>query len=111
VVFRTRSLSAGQLMDGYDWAYREFYRWPNILKGSLRHSAFKHSMKHFFYAAGWKKFERLWNLVITTRQLEHMRPMLEAVLAKVTAASGRQEKTAGAAAGARDASPLQISCG
>ena len=45
----------------------------------------KHQAKHFFYAAGWKKFEALWNLVIGMRQLRQMTPMLEAVLSKVSA--------------------------
>jgi hypothetical protein len=44
----------------------------------------KHQAKHFFYAAGWKKFEPLWDAVIRARQLRCMTPMLEAVLSKVT---------------------------
>ena len=44
----------------------------------------KHQVKHFAYAAGWKKFEFLWNAIIRARQLRMMTPMLEAVLAKVT---------------------------
>ena len=28
------------------------------------HGSVKHQAKHFFYAAGWKKFEPLWDLVI-----------------------------------------------
>lgn len=39
--------------------------------------------KHF-YAAGWKRFEPLWNFVIKARRLDLMTPLLEAVLAKVT---------------------------
>ena len=69
VVYRTRGLSEPQLKAGYDWAYEEFYRWTNIARGSLHHRTFKHSLKHFFYTAGWKKFESVWNLAIRTRQL------------------------------------------
>jgi len=42
-------------------------------------------VKHFAYAAGWKKFEFLWNAVIRGRQLRVMTPVLEAVLSKVSA--------------------------
>jgi hypothetical protein len=40
-------------------------------------------LKHFFYSAGWKKFERAWDLLIRIKQLSQMRPLLEAVLAPV----------------------------
>ena len=91
VVYRTRGLSPAQLKDGYDWAYQEFYRWSNIVRGSRQHQLLKHSLKHFFYTAGWKKFEPLWNLAITAQMLRHMRPFLEAVLSKVTAAPSEND--------------------
>ncbi|HVH79085.1 MAG TPA: radical SAM protein [Stellaceae bacterium] len=84
VVYRPARLVPEALKAGYDWAYREFYRWPSIARASLFHGTPKHQAKHFFYAAGWKKFEPLWDLVIRTRQLRQMTPLLEAVLAKVT---------------------------
>ena len=81
---RTR-LKPEELKAGYDWAYREFYRWSSISRAALAHRSRKHQAKHFFYAAGWKKFEAAWNMVIRARQLAHMTPMLEAVLSRVTA--------------------------
>ncbi|OFW19812.1 MAG: B12-binding domain-containing radical SAM protein [Acidobacteria bacterium RIFCSPLOWO2_02_FULL_65_29] len=84
VVYRPARLCAGALKHGYDWAYEEFYRWSSIARASLAHGTVKHQAKHFFYAAGWKKFERLWNMVIRARQLGVMTPVLEAVLSKVT---------------------------
>ena len=84
VVYRPAQLKPEVLKNGYDWAYREFYRWPSIARASLSHGALKHQAKHFFYATGWKKFEPLWNLVIRPRQLSRMTPLLEAVLSKVT---------------------------
>jgi hypothetical protein len=36
------------------------------------------------HAAGWKKFEAAWNLMIRARQLRLMTPLLEGVLSKVT---------------------------
>jgi radical SAM superfamily enzyme YgiQ (UPF0313 family) len=87
VVFRPARLSAASLKAGYDRAYEEFYRWSSIARASLSHGTVKHQAKHFFYAAGWKKFEPLWNAVIRARQLQCMTPLLESVLSKVTAPS------------------------
>jgi radical SAM superfamily enzyme YgiQ (UPF0313 family) len=87
VVYRPARLAPEALKEGYDWAYREFYRWPSIARASLSHGTLKHQFKHFFYASGWKKFEAAWNMVIRARQLGHMTPVLEAVLSKVSAGS------------------------
>jgi radical SAM superfamily enzyme YgiQ (UPF0313 family) len=87
VVYRPARLAPEALKEGYDWAYREFYRWPSIARASLSHGTLKHQAKHFFYASGWKKFEAAWNMVIRARQLGHMTPVLEAVLSKVSAGS------------------------
>jgi len=91
VVYQPARLTPRALKDGYDWAYREFYRWPSIARGSLAHGTIKHQAKHFFYAAGWKKFEPLWDAVITLKQLPAMTPVLEAVLSKVSGKSDRRE--------------------
>jgi radical SAM superfamily enzyme YgiQ (UPF0313 family) len=88
VVFRPARMSPEQLKAGYDWAYKEFYRWSSIARASLSYGTVKHQAKHFFYAAGWKKFESLWNLMIRARQLRCMTPVLESVLSKVTDAGG-----------------------
>jgi radical SAM superfamily enzyme YgiQ (UPF0313 family) len=84
VVYRPTLLSPESLKAGYDWAYREFYRWSAIAQASLHHGTVKHQLKHFFYAAGWKKFEPLWDMLIRARQLAQTTPMLEAVLSRVT---------------------------
>jgi radical SAM superfamily enzyme YgiQ (UPF0313 family) len=96
VVYRPAILKPDALKAGYDWAYREFYRWSAIAQASLHHGTLKHQAKHFFYAAGWKKFEPLWDLMIRARQLTQMTPLLEGVLARVT--RGQAEPAAGAAA-------------
>jgi radical SAM superfamily enzyme YgiQ (UPF0313 family) len=85
VVYRPARITPAALEAGYHWAYREFYRWSSIARASLSHGSVKHQAKHFFYAAGWKKFEPLWDLVIRAQQLSAMTPLLEGVLAKVTA--------------------------
>jgi len=91
VVYRPARLSPEALKNGYDWAYREFYRWPAIAQASLRHGTIKHQLKHFFYASGWKKFEPLWDMLIRARQLTRVTPLLEAVLSRV---SGTMPKSA-----------------
>jgi hypothetical protein len=53
-----------KLKRGYDWSYEEFYRWRNIFEASSAHESVKHRLKHFFYSAGWKKFERAWDFAI-----------------------------------------------
>lgn len=84
VVYKTTLLSAEELKAGYDWAYKEFYSWSNILEASLNHDSAKHALKHFFYTGGWKKFEPLWNFIIKTKGLNYMLPLLEAILSKVS---------------------------
>lgn len=83
VVYEPRRLAPGELKAGYDWAYREFYRWSSIGRASLAHHSPKHMLKHLAYSAGWKKFERLWGSVIRLRQLTRARPLLEAILSPV----------------------------
>lgn len=83
VVYQTTNLTADELKNGYDWAYKEFYSWSNILKASLNHDSHKHKLKHFFYSGGWKKFEPVWNFMIKTKNLNGMLPILESILAKV----------------------------
>jgi len=85
-------MSPEELKRGYDWAYEAFYRWGSIIKASSAHESTKHSLKHFFYSAGWKKFERAWDFVIRMKQLSQLRPVLEAVLSPVrNAAPSSQE--------------------
>jgi len=84
VVYTPALLKPEELKTGYDWAYREFYRWNAIAKASLHHGSLKHRAKHFFYASGWKKFEPLWDTVIRLKHLAWMTPMLEGVLSRVT---------------------------
>jgi len=85
VVYRPARLTPRALEDGYWRAYGDFYRWSSIARASFTHGTLKHQAKHLGYAIGWKKFERLWGLVIHARQLRAMTPLLEAVLAKVSA--------------------------
>ena len=84
VVYQPIGLTADELKTGYDWSYREFYRWGNIMTAASAHRTVGHRVRHAMYSAGWKKFEPAWNLVIQMKKLNLMTPLLEAILAKVT---------------------------
>jgi radical SAM superfamily enzyme YgiQ (UPF0313 family) len=101
VVYQPARLTPEALKRGYDWAYREFYRWSSIARASLSHGTLKHQAKHFFYATGWKKFEPLWDVIIRARQLRLMTPLLEGVLSKVTSERRQRERDHVAAGGNR----------
>lgn len=81
VVYKTVALSAEELKQGYDWAYKEFYSWNNILKASFGHDNLKQQLSHLFYMGGWKKFEPFWNFMIQYGNLNRMLPVLEKLLA------------------------------
>jgi radical SAM superfamily enzyme YgiQ (UPF0313 family) len=87
VVYRPARLTPEELERGYHWAYEEFYRWGSIARAAAAHATLKHRLKHFFYSAGWKKFEPAWDFAIRLRRLTQVRPLLEAVLSPVTDAS------------------------
>jgi radical SAM superfamily enzyme YgiQ (UPF0313 family) len=96
VVYQPARLHPEALKKGYDWAYREFYRWASIARASLHHGSLKHQAKHFFYASGWKKFEPLWDMLIRARQLTRMTPLLEGVLSRVSGTINKEAEKADA---------------
>jgi radical SAM superfamily enzyme YgiQ (UPF0313 family) len=81
-VFRPAKMTGAQLETGYHWAYREFYRWSSIARGAAAHGDVLAGLRHFAYAAGWKKFEPLWDLVIRAKRAGAMLPALEAILSE-----------------------------
>ncbi len=81
-VFRPARMSAVQLEEGYRRAYREFYRWGSIVRGAAAHGQAWAGLRHFAYAAGWKKFEPVWDLVIRARRAGAMLPVLETILSE-----------------------------
>lgn len=90
-VFKPRRLQPRVLESGYWRAYRNFYRWSSIWRGARGQETLTKGLRHAAYAAGWKKFEGLWNLLIRSRQVAHALPILEAVLAGF----GKRRLTAG----------------
>ena len=89
-VFRPARMSGSQLETGYHGAYRDFYRWGSIARGAAAHGELMPGLRHAAYAAGWKKFEPLWDLVIRARRTAYMLPALEAILSEF----GRRGTTA-----------------
>lgn len=79
-VFEHPILSRHELETGYRCAYRDFYRWRQIARGSAHHVNTLQGCKHFAYAAAWKKLEPIWNLMISARRLAAVRPGLEHAL-------------------------------
>jgi radical SAM superfamily enzyme YgiQ (UPF0313 family) len=79
-VFRPARMTGARLEEGYRWAYREFYRWGSIVRGAAAHADRVAGARHVAYAAGWKKFEPLWDLVIRAHRAGTMLPVLESIL-------------------------------
>jgi radical SAM superfamily enzyme YgiQ (UPF0313 family) len=79
-VFRPKGMTTRQLEDGYWKAYREFYSWRNIARGCCAHESAAARLKHFGYAAVWKRCEPAWNVLIKSGTLGLVRPMIEAGL-------------------------------
>jgi radical SAM superfamily enzyme YgiQ (UPF0313 family) len=89
VVFHPRRLTAEKLEAGYWHAYREFYRWHNIVQSSQAHQGIADQIRHLAYAGGWKKFEPLWDWVIRAKRVANFLPVLETVLAGFKIHTGR----------------------
>jgi radical SAM superfamily enzyme YgiQ (UPF0313 family) len=79
-VFQPARMSARTLEEGYRRAYRNFYRWGSIARGAAVHDDWRGRLRHAAYAAGWKKFEPLWDVVIRARRVGIMLPVLETIL-------------------------------
>ncbi len=79
-VFRPARLGAEQLEAGYWRAYQQFYRWSSLMRAAATKKDWRGSLRHLAYAAGWKKFEPLWDLMIRAKKVAHMLPWLERLL-------------------------------
>lgn len=90
-VFRPARMTAEQLEAGYRRAYRNFYQWSNLFKGALSHNDCVGSLRHLAYAAGWKKFEPVWDFLIRAKRASSALPFLESVLAGFGLAKRRDD--------------------
>jgi hypothetical protein len=50
------------------------------VRGAAAHGELVAGLRHLAYAAGWKKFEPLWDLVIRARRTGLVLPVLECIL-------------------------------
>ncbi len=79
-VFQPKQMTPGELDAGYWRAYDEFYRWSAIWRGASAQSNLTAQARHIAYAAGWKKFEPLWDWLIRAKRVTQALPLLETVL-------------------------------
>jgi len=80
LVFQHPHITKQKMEDGYNSAYREFYRWSNIFTGSKQHEQIGMKLKHLTYAGAWKKFEPVWNYVVKHQLFKSARKILECTL-------------------------------
>lgn len=80
VVYKPLGLSAEELKAGYDWSYKEFYKWSNIFRSCANDISIQRCLSHFFYTGGWKKLEPFWNFLIKEGLLNRTLPLLEYLL-------------------------------
>jgi radical SAM superfamily enzyme YgiQ (UPF0313 family) len=92
VVYRPIGMTPAQLLAGYRRAYRSFYSWRSIVRGAAGQSSVHQAMRHLAYSGGWKRFEPLWDVVIRSRRVNAMLPLLEATL---DAFGGARRRAAG----------------
>lgn len=79
-VFQPKQMTPAELEAGYWHAYEEFYRWSAIWRGASAKNKLSAQARHIAYAAGWKKFEPLWDWLIRAKRVTQALPVLETVL-------------------------------
>jgi radical SAM superfamily enzyme YgiQ (UPF0313 family) len=79
-VFRPAKLTPAALETGYRRAQRDFYTWGAILRGAGTKENWLGRLRHAAYAAGWKKFEPMWDLIVRAHKVTRMIPLLEFIL-------------------------------
>jgi len=79
-VFRPARMTPEQLETGYRRAYRDFYRWGEIVRGAWAKDDWRGRAKHLCYAAAWKKCETFWKLLIRGKRVAAAIPLLEGLL-------------------------------
>lgn len=80
VVYQPARLSPEALEAGYWRAYRDFYSWHAIWQSAQTKATVSRRLRHAAYAAGWKKFEPFWDVVIRFERVNTLLPLLEAIL-------------------------------
>ena len=50
------------------------------LRGAMNKSTWASRLRHVAYSGGWKKLEPMWDLIIRSKRVTRMLPLLEATL-------------------------------
>ena len=79
-VYRPARMDGATLEAGYWYAYRQFYTWGSIFRGASAKTDWRARLRHLAYASAWKKFEPMWDLIIRTKRVARMLPILETIL-------------------------------
>lgn len=53
------------------------------------HDQMVQTIRHLAYTVGWKKMEFLWGMIIKSKQIRQMRPVLEKLLKSNKASTGK----------------------
>ncbi|MHB1456640.1 MAG: B12-binding domain-containing radical SAM protein [Armatimonadota bacterium] len=80
VVFTPAKMTADELQEGQNRAYRDFYRWSSIYRSARAKEHTVDVLRHLAYAGGFKKMEPFWSMVIKARCIASLIPLLEFVL-------------------------------
>ena len=108
-VFTPKGMTADELEAGYAGAYREFYRWRNIVRASFSHGDAREHLRHFAYTTGWKKLEPMWDWTIRSGQVHRFLPLLETILDRFGSGGGAMPgRLRPPAASGLEAQPLQL---
>lgn len=76
LVFNHPNMTKEEAEEGYHNAYREFYRFRNILEAAKQHESNHMKRKHFLYSCAWKRMEPMWNLIIKQKLFPPARSIL-----------------------------------
>lgn len=79
-IFKPAGMTPEQLEKGYWHSYKKFYSWPSIVKNVSVKQGARAKLRSLAYAAGWKKCEPIWNLIVKSGALPLVRPGLELLL-------------------------------
>jgi radical SAM superfamily enzyme YgiQ (UPF0313 family) len=93
-IIRHPQMSPETIETGYWRAYREFYRWSNIIQSSKAHLGRTRQLRHIAYAGGWKKLEPMWDWAIRVKRVTNLLPVLEAVLAGFNLPAAKKDENA-----------------
>lgn len=93
-VFTPHGMTIDQLETGYWRAYHDFYSWRNIARSGTSHASTTGKLKHWAYAALWKRCEPTWNVLIRSGALGFARPIIEAGLDLTRRPVGRSASSA-----------------